>query len=512
MMFLLQYYLALAALLSLPLADAFLAPSLKSVHSSKFFASTLHTQEDTGITPPVAPNVGLISAFSLSELPDAPAEDDLSVKPGQVENDHFACHPSVANWETFESEGSDSNFQRLGKIVTSNALQTRQSRAYWLSHVLRTSYFTVNAAAGLIGYDLLTRFITNRNAPADASALSNGGGRFGDLAKSDIASRLLLETSMCYEQDWDCVKSGLIRFPWDAFIRSDDNQIKLQADHKQMNPIFALSQTARLVRESIGINSRQSKYKGKAAGIWFSAPTDKTSSISYPSYYLNDFHYQTDGWMSSESAERYEVSTETLFLGRQDVMQRQTLIPLKKHFGTKDPSTILEVACGTGRFSTFTRDNFRSASMTLVDLSPFYLEKARDNDAYWREYQKLDNTSPANLVQANAEDLPFDDETFDAVTCVYLFHELPKEARERAAGEMARVVKPGGMVVLTDSMQLGDRPPLDSSMAGFSNLNEPHYKNYISTQLSPLFEEHGLVRHEKYLASTTKTLSFIKKL
>lgn len=48
------------------------------------------------------------------------------------------------------------------------------------------------------------------------------------------------------------------------------------------------------------------------------------------------------------------------------------------------------------------------------------------------------------------------------VTCIYLFHELPPEVRAKVAKEMARVVKPGGMVVLTDSAQLGDRPAWDA--------------------------------------------------
>ena len=43
---------------------------------------------------------------------------------------------------------------------------------------------------------------------------------------------------------------------------------------------------------------------------------------------MNDFHYQTDGWLSADSADVYETSTETLFLGRQDAMQRATLLPL----------------------------------------------------------------------------------------------------------------------------------------------------------------------------------------
>jgi len=50
----------------------------------------------------------------------------------------------------------------------------------------------------------------------------------------------------------------------------------------------------------------------------------------YPDYYQNNFHYQTDGWFSAASADVYEVSTETLFVGRQDAMQRGTLVPITR--------------------------------------------------------------------------------------------------------------------------------------------------------------------------------------
>ena len=52
----------------------------------------------------------------------------------------------------------------------------------------------------------------------------------------------------------------------------------------------------------------------QADAVWMKSPL-------YPSYYMNSFHYQTDGWLSPSSASVYESSTETLFLGRQDAMQ-----------------------------------------------------------------------------------------------------------------------------------------------------------------------------------------------
>jgi ubiquinone/menaquinone biosynthesis C-methylase UbiE len=62
---------------------------------------------------------------------------------------------------------------------------------------------------------------------------------------------------------------------------------------------------------------------------------------------------------------------------------------------------------------------------------------------------------------------------------VYLFHELPEDVRKKVVAEMARVVRRGGVVILTDSIQLGDRPIVDANLGRFSNMNEPYYDNYI---------------------------------
>lgn len=48
------------------------------------------------------------------------------------------------------------------------------------------------------------------------------------------------------------------------------------------------------------------------------------------------------------------------------------------------------------------------------------------------------------FAQWAAEELAAPDASFDVVTCVYLFHELPEPVRRKAAQEMFRVLKPGG--------------------------------------------------------------------
>ena len=87
---------------------------------------------------------------------------------------------------------------------------------------------------------------------------------------------------------------------------------------------------------------------------------------------------------------------------------------------------------------------------------------------------------------------------------------MPEGARAAAAAEMARVVAPGGTVVLTDSMQKGDRPALDDRLSNFAKLNEPHYENYIDTFLPDLFTAGGLTCEHKSFASSSKCLSFRK--
>ena len=47
-----------------------------------------------------------------------------------------------------------------------------------------------------------------------------------------------------------------------------------------------------------------------------------------PDYYLQNFHYQSGGWLSEDSADRYDTQVEVLFKGSANAMRRQALPPL----------------------------------------------------------------------------------------------------------------------------------------------------------------------------------------
>ena len=119
---------------------------------------------------------------------------------------------------------------------------------------------------------------------------------------------------------------------------------------------------------------------------------------------------------------------------------------------------LLDVGCGTGRFLREIKSNYPRLPVTALDLSPFYLDRAREMLAPW---------GWTRFVAAPAETIPEADASIDLVTCVYLFHELPPEIRRQVAAEMARVLKPGGTLIFVDSLQLGDEPEYDGMLRYF---------------------------------------------
>ena len=73
---------------------------------------------------------------------------------------------------------------------------------------------------------------------------------------------------------------------------------------------------------------------------------------SRPDYYLQNFHFQTGGWLTEESAERYDTQVEVLFKGTANAMRRQALPSLAEAFAGLDQRKLrlIDVGCGTGRF------------------------------------------------------------------------------------------------------------------------------------------------------------------
>jgi ubiquinone/menaquinone biosynthesis C-methylase UbiE len=205
-----------------------------------------------------------------------------------------------------------------------------------------------------------------------------------------------------------------------------------------------------------------------------------------PDYYRQNFHFQSDGWLSDQSATLYDTQVEVLFTGAADVMRRRAMKPIAEWMAGRSQRTLrgLDVGCGTGRLLAFLHGAWPGMKFTGLDLSPPYLAAAR---------RLIGRTARVKLVEGAAETLPFDDASLDLVVSSFLLHELPPDIRTRALAEMARVAKPDGLIVLVDSMQKGDQAGWDGLLDLFPHyFHEPYYAEYAIGSVQAWGEAVGL--------------------
>jgi ubiquinone/menaquinone biosynthesis C-methylase UbiE len=116
--------------------------------------------------------------------------------------------------------------------------------------------------------------------------------------------------------------------------------------------------------------------------------------------------------------------------------------PYGKHIASLVPSAginnVLEIACGTGRLTNHLYKQIpSSAKLIASDISPDMLALAK---------QKLSGTS-IHFQTADAQQLPFEDNSFDYVLCQFGLMFLPD--KQKGFKEIFRVLKPGGKFIFS---------------------------------------------------------------
>lgn len=106
---------------------------------------------------------------------------------------------------------------------------------------------------------------------------------------------------------------------------------------------------------------------------------------------------------------------------------------------------VLDVGCGTGLFAGRIASEHPDVTVTGLDISEGMLVNARKNCASFGDR--------IELIQGDAEKLPFEDNSFDVLTCVHSFHHYPHQGR--VLSEMFRVLKPDGELLLVDAWRDG---------------------------------------------------------
>ncbi len=98
--------------------------------------------------------------------------------------------------------------------------------------------------------------------------------------------------------------------------------------------------------------------------------------------------------------------------------------------------TLLDCGCGTGAMLRLFVKDIPDKKYCGIDLSAEMINVAREN------------CSIVDFTQGDCEELPFDDETFDVVTCSMSFHHYPNV--EKFFSNVYRILKPNGRFILRD--------------------------------------------------------------
>jgi ubiquinone/menaquinone biosynthesis C-methylase UbiE len=110
---------------------------------------------------------------------------------------------------------------------------------------------------------------------------------------------------------------------------------------------------------------------------------------------------------------------------------------------------VLDVGCGPGRLAMLFGERVApNGSVEGIDAAPEMIDRA---NARARKHRL-----PVTFKVGFAQQLPFADEEFDAVSCVLALHHVADHDQQAAVTEMYRVLKPGGRLLIAE-FQKGHR-------------------------------------------------------
>jgi len=131
------------------------------------------------------------------------------------------------------------------------------------------------------------------------------------------------------------------------------------------------------------------------------------------------------------------------FMGR---YSSQLSAPLAEFAGIEPHHRVLDVGCGPGQLAAELVERVGAANVAAVDPSEKFVAAMRERHP------------GVELVLAAAEELPFEDDAFDAALAQLVVHFMADAPRGIA--EMARVTKPGGVVAASFWDARGRRTPM----------------------------------------------------
>ncbi|MEZ0539765.1 class I SAM-dependent methyltransferase [Fibrella arboris] len=180
-------------------------------------------------------------------------------------------------------------------------------------------------------------------------------------------------------------------------------------------------------------------------------------SVTMPTYLtIADNHAMPGGYYSEyiphdvSSAANYDAGLFARHAGSEGTLsdgQGRALIAwLKRNYPDFNPTRVFDLGCGTGNNTLPLAIGYPAAQVTGVDVSAPMLR-------YGHARSVALNVPNVAFRQANAEQLPYDDQSVDWVQTTSFLHETSKSAIDHIIREIYRVLKPGGLMLHLEQPQ-----------------------------------------------------------
>ncbi len=138
-------------------------------------------------------------------------------------------------------------------------------------------------------------------------------------------------------------------------------------------------------------------------------------------------------------ASKYDIMNDVMSFGVHRIWKKITM----QHTGLKPGDRALDVAGGTGDLTmAMSKQVGPTGEVIISDINAAMLEEGRR--------RLLDKGYAGNIkfVEANAEDLPFEDNSFNCITIAFGLRNVTH--KDRALSSMYRVLKPGGRLLVLE--------------------------------------------------------------
>ena len=153
--------------------------------------------------------------------------------------------------------------------------------------------------------------------------------------------------------------------------------------------------------------------------------------------YLARYYWWAYLWDKSIWFFDHQPIINAILFGQYEVLLRKMLAQVE----TKPAARLLQLTCAYGKL-TPSLLHHAGNEVHLCDVAPGQLRLAQS--------KTTEAAGHCHLARMNAESLAYANDAFDQVILFFLFHELPQQARQHVYNEIARVVKPGGSVLITE--------------------------------------------------------------